>query len=260
VAKGHSQRGIVPQFGAKSLGMGSISSTLDGADALFNNFSQVTSQTKLSAIVSSQRRFSLSELTSVSAGFHLPLKSFGHFGLAMSSYGFEDYKEQKMSLMYSRKIKGFVSLSANFDYNILRITEHGSQGYISFGLGLSGDITKTLSYGLYIFTPEKIEILSNSEVPTYLQFGVSNQFSDKLTAHFEIEKIIDEQINFKTGIDLMLISSFYLRAGFNTHPSQVSFGLGYSFQNFMIDGAVNYDTLFGTTPGVSLKYQAPTKK
>jgi len=246
---GLSQRGIMPTLGAKSLSLGGISTTLEGPDALLNNFAMLSESDNLSAILTSDQRFNLSELTSAALGVHIPIEKIGHFGLTVSSYGFEDYKEQKLSLAYARKLNKFVSISGNFDLNNLRITDNGSTSFVSFGLGLQGMITDDLRYGLMIFTPEKIAIVGDTQVPSFLLFGVSNQFSNKL------EKLIDEQINFKTGIDLKLLPVFNLRVGYSTAPGQFSFGLSYIFNKILeIDGAVSYNTLLGLTSGISIKY------
>lgn len=249
------QRGINANFGTKSLSMGGISATLVENDAIFNNFANIVDSEHFGVIVSSERRFSLNELTSTSFGLHLPTQKIGHFGVNLSSYGFESYREQKMSLLYARKLHKRIAISANLDYNLLRISEHGSTQFISFGIGFSGHISSKLKYGLYIFTPEKIEIENNTEVPGYFKFGLSNIFSDKLTGYAEIEKVIDETINVKIGVDFSLLPQFKIYTGFNTNPGQISLGISYLMKNQLrIDGGFIYDTLLGVTPGVSILY------
>ena len=199
------QRGANSNYGTKSLSIGGISSVLKGNDAIINNFAAITGASELGIILSSERRFSLQELTSITMGIHLPTGKFGHLGLRINSYGFNDYKEQKISLAYAKKLHKKIAVSANLDYNSLRISEHGSTQFLSFGIGFFGEISKSLRYGISIFTPEKITIVNETEVPSFLKFGIAKSFSDKLEASVEIEKIIDETIT----EDLRLIERFF---------------------------------------------------
>jgi len=252
---GLSQVGVNSSTGAKSLSLGLISSTLSSSDAIFNNFSNVTQNNfSFGAIVNSQRRFSLSELTTSQLGVHSKVGSFGHAGLMVSNYGFSEYKEQKISLNYARKLMDELSLSLNLDYNILQINENGSQSHLSYGIGASGNISESSKYGIYIFN---FENSSETTTPssTYIQIGFSNQISKKAIAHAEIEKLISENPNFKVGIDYSLVQNFNLRLGYQSTPGTFAFGFGYLLlDRYNIDFGIGYNTLLGMTPSISLAY------
>ncbi len=251
-----SQRGINPDFGTRSLSLNGISTTLDKQDAIFNNFANIVNSDKLELIASTQRRFSLSELTIASFGVSTPIQNIGQFGLSFSNYGFELYSEQKLSLMYARKLHDILAISVNFDYNSIRIDEYGNNSAFSFGLGLSGRITEELTYGIYIFNPEKIEIANNTEISSVLRFGLKYEVSEKLDLYIETEKIVDEEINFIFGIEYLIMDRVFLRVSSNTNPGALSFGIGYDLGNQLsFDGGATYDTLLGFTPGLSLKYR-----
>jgi len=251
----HAQLGQNANYGTRSLSLGGISSTLDGSDALLNNFSNITNSSDFLAIVSSERRFELEDLTSIAFGLHLPVAKFGHLGFTISSYGLDEYQEQKFSLLYARKLSQKISVSLNFDYNNLRIEQFGSQGFISFGIGIAGDLGNGFNYGVYIFNPEKIEVAEANEVPGFLELGIQKEFSKSLILFGEISKVIDEEANLSIGFSYNPIEILSIRLGFNTTPGAFSFGISYkALTNLSIEGGSQYDPILGLTPGISLKY------
>jgi len=249
---------MTPDFGARSLAMAGIGATLEGSDAVFNNFANSVSNDGLFLLANTQRRFSLSELTSASFGIQSSIQRFGHIGFAFSNYGFEEYSEQKISVLYARQLHKLISISANFDFNSIRVSEYGSGSALSFGIGIAGKISEALKYGIYIFNPEKIEIAENTEILSSLRIGFSYIISQKVSSFVEMEKIVDEELNIIVGMEYLMADKVFLRVGANTNPGSVSFGLGYYLSNSLaFDGAVNYNTLLGLTPGLSLRYMKP---
>lgn len=249
------QRGINADNGARSLSLSGISSTLNNTDALFNNFSNLSDATSIALMASTQRRFELAELTTASFGVALPVQKIGVFGLTFSNYGFEEYSEQKITLAYARRLMDKVSLSVHFDYNNLRVSEFGSTSAFGFGLGLSGELSDNLSYGISIYNPEKIELVQNTELLTTIKFGLAYKTSKAVTIFTEVEKIIEEDINLIFGLEYLIQEKVFLRISSNTNPGAISFGIGYVFsKNLSIDGGFGYDTLLGTSPGLTLKY------
>lgn len=252
----YAQRATISNNGTKSLSLGGISATLTGTDAIINNFSNVTNLDKFSAIASSERRFELNELTSAIVGLQMPLGKFGHAGVVISAYGFDEYKEQKISLLYGRKLSENLSISANFDYNTFNIDQFGSKGTFSFGLGASGSLGSGFNFGVYVFNPEKIEIAEASEIPGYIKAGVSKYFSSKISLYTELTKYIDEEMNVSLGIDYQLIDVLNFRIGYNSSPGAICFGIAYNgISNLVIEGGTQYNTILGVTPGITLKYQ-----
>ncbi|NNE25268.1 MAG: hypothetical protein HKN09_00365, partial [Saprospiraceae bacterium] len=89
------QRGNTLDFGARSLSLSGIYTTLDGADALLTNFAQVAFDDQYHVIASTSRRFNLSELTTSSIAASYPIQGVGHLGVRFTNYGFEAFKEQQ---------------------------------------------------------------------------------------------------------------------------------------------------------------------
>lgn len=241
--------------GAYSSGVGGIATILKGPDAILGNFSLMTSEEKTSFILSSSRRFSLSELSTYSAGVHLPMTKIGHLGLALSSYGFESYKENEFSLLYARKLSDKLSLSTRLGYHRLTIEDNGSKGSFIYNLGLSGSISESLDFGLLISNPETSSISESTPVISELRLGFAYYVSQKVTTYTEFEKSLEENINFKVGLNYAIHPSFQLRAGYNTSPGNTSLGFSYQIiPSLSLDASFSYDSRLGITPIISLKW------
>ncbi len=249
------QRGLTVDQGAFSSGMGGISTTIQGADAVLGNFSWVTSDDKASFIASTSRRFSLSELSSYSVGAHLPTGKIGHIGIFLFSYGFEAYKENEFALLYAKKLSDNISVSTKLGYHNLLIEDNGSKGSFSYNLGLAGSISESLDYGLLISNPENTSISETTPIISELRLGFAYHVSHKVTSYAEFEKSLEENINFKVGLNYAIHPSFRLRAGYNTDPGNSSLGFSYQILSALcLDASFIYDSLLGITPIISLKW------
>ena len=114
------QRGTYNYQGSKSNGLAGISTTLNSTDAIFNNLSNLAlGSEKFGGILSSQQRWSLSELNYAQIGAFKQIDQNNTFAIGINSYGFSEYREHKVSLSYARKILDNLALSVNFDFNQL---------------------------------------------------------------------------------------------------------------------------------------------
>ena len=254
------QRGNTLDFGARSLSLSGITTTLDGADAVFANFAQVAFEDDFHVIASTSRRFNLSELTTSSVGASYPLQGIGHFGMRFTNYGFEAFKEQQLSIRYARKLLSSLSIAAHFDINLIQIQDLGSNSTLSFGISFAGRIDDKTSYGISIFNPEKIEITNDSEIDSAIRFGLKRSVSSNLQLYLEAEKIINTPLNIIAGVEYRPAEAVQIRFGTSTNPGSISFGLGYTLGGgkIKIDGGSQYNTLLGFTPGASLNYSGQT--
>ena len=253
------QRGNTLDFGARSLSLGGISTTLDGSDALFANFAQVAFDDRYHVIASTSRRFNLSELTTSSIAGSYPIQGVGHLGARFTNYGFEGFKEQQLSIKYARKLLNSLSIGAHFDLNLIQIEGLGSNSTLSFGVAFAGRIDENTTYGISIFNPEKVEITTDSEIASAIRVGLSRSINSKLKLYLDAEKIIDAPLNIIAGVEYQPAELLQIRLGTSTNPGSISFGLGYTIgRNLRLDGGSQYSTLLGFTPGASINYSGKT--
>lgn len=253
------QRGAYTFRGSKSSALAGISSTLRSPDAIFNNPANLALiDSKYGLIIGSQNRFLLSDITTAQIGGYYEISDNNIISLSLSKYGFSEYREQKISAAFSRKLMDNLSLSANFDYNQIIISEHGQTSYLSYGLGIAGKFNKRIGYGAYIFNFQNEEIANSSESNAFIQIGIFNKVTDKLTIHGEVEKYIEEKLNVKLGVEYKMHALVAIRLGYYTDPGAFSFGFSYTLASFLqIDMAAQYDILLGMSPSISLQYRGP---
>jgi len=228
---------------------------MNGLDALLNNFAGATDITSFGFIASSQRRFLIEELTSVSAAIIIPITDIGSFSLIASNFGFVDYNEQSFGLAYGKKIFSNISISGQLVVLNTRINDYGNKAVATFDIGLYGNINDNLYYGLNIFSPEQVSITESTNVLSQLRMGLRYQPNPDLNIYFEAEKTIDEDLVIAGGFSYKIIDTMSLRVGGNTNPGLFTMGISYKLNNRVItDGAYSYHTTLGITPAISVKY------
>lgn len=246
------QLGLNASEGSRSLAMGGAGSMIEGPFAIFNNQAGLTNTENLAVILDVQRRFSLADLSVISAGV-VKNTRFGHFGLMVSNYGFESYNDQKFGLAYAKKLTDILSIGAQINALQIRIENFGSTSKISAELGIMAALTSELRLAAHITNPINIAVTESTDIDSRFRIGLDYSPSNNVSLIGEIDKILDGQITFRAGIQYKLISSLFLRAGYSTTPGTVSFGLSYRLkESLMIDAAYSFHEQLGYTPGISL--------
>lgn len=246
------QLGLNASEGSQSLAMGGAGSMLEGPYALFNNQAGLVNTEKLSILLDVQRRFSLADLSVISAGL-VKKTRLGHFGVMVSNYGFESYNDQKFGLAYAKKLTDILSLGVQLNALQIRIENYGSSSKLSAELGIMAELTSELKLAAHVINPVNIAITENTDIDSRFRIGLAYTPSNNVSLIGEIDKILDGQLTFRTGVQYKLISSLFLRAGYSTTPGTVSFGLSYRLkESLMIDAVYSFHQQLGYTPGISL--------
>ena len=225
----------------------------------FSNQAGLAYLPAFSAAIAAEQRFLVSDIQSFSAAAALPTSS-GTFGLTLNYYGFEDFNEQRVGLAYARKLFDKLSIGAQFLYLGTRIPEYGNKASFTFEAGLLMEIIKGLSLGVHVYSPARISLLEDENLPTRLGLGLVYQPSSKVLINVEVEKDIDYKIRLKSGVEYQIVDPLYLRVGVATEPTLVSFGLGVQLKNSVyIDFASSYHQVLGFTPAVGISYRGKSK-
>jgi len=250
------QRGFTSAQGAKRVAMANTGSNTLGIEALLNNQAGLYKLNGIGVIAASEQRFLLKDLNAVSIGLAYGDKTFGALGLMISNFGFDEYKEQKIGLAYSRLLFNNLSIGGQLDLLHLNIAGYGSSSNITFELGVISKITDQVSVGFHVFSPSEVNITEQSSIPTKIIVGASYKPSKKIEIVTEVEKIIDRDYTFRMGIDYSIVDRFNLRAGLSTGAATLSFGLGINInKKISFDGSFSNHETLGFTPAGSLIYQ-----
>ncbi len=248
------QNGTPPAGGAKGIAMGNLGVSFNDINAAFANQAGLAFLPKTAFTLFGESRFALSEIKTVSAAAALPTKS-GTFGLTVSYFGYESYNEQRLGIAYARKLMDKLAIGIQFDVLNTTIPNYGRRTLFSFEAGLQYEVLDNLTVGVHAFSPVRVEIVEDEDLPTVFELGFAYKASDKVTFYGEVEKDIEYPLVVKIGLEYSIVTSFYLRGGINLNPTQLSFGLGYEANdNLSIDVGASFHQTLGVSPALSVNY------
>ena len=254
--EGTSQNAFSASAGARGIGLGNANLAFQDIYSGFNNQAGLAHLDNFSAATFIENRFLLKELQIAAFNFAKPTKS-GTWGLAMQYFGFSDYNEQKIGLNYSRILFDKLAIGGQFDFLNTRINEYGSAAAITFELGLQYQILDNLIMGIHIFNPVRAKIGTNS-LPSIIQIGLSYQAGKYINISGSIEKNTSLPYNIRFGLEYNLQEKIQIRAGVNSNPNRLSFGIGYQINRIQLNVATSYHDVLGFSPAFGLSF-SPSK-
>lgn len=234
--------------------MGETGLGFTDVNAVFTNQAGIASLQNTSALVSAERRFELSDLSTYSLGLAIPSNA-GTFGISINHFGFEVYNQQRFGLVYARQLLSKLSIGGEINYHNFNILEYGSVGAMSFELSLQYQIGQKITIGTRIANPIEREFTTGEHLPTVLELGMRFQPSQKVSLAAEVEKQIDMNPNFRAGLEYQLIDILFWRVGISSNPHLFTTGIGLDTPaGFKIDFAIRLHQYLGWSPGLSLVY------
>ena len=241
--------------GAWQTSNGGIITNPTNINAIYTNPAALSAlESKWGFDVSFERRFNLSELSTYSGGGFYKIDN-SVFGASIVRYGYEDYTEQKIGFMYSRKLFSNFNIGSNFNVLQYRLNEFGNKSVLSFDIGLLAKINDNLSIGSVINNPASSRLVEDRDLPVRIAIGTSYKPSKKVNWIVEIEKIVDEDITIKSAIIYYPVESMSLRIGGDFNRNLIGFGVLYNIQGLNVTGGYSYNSILGNYPSVSLGYQ-----
>jgi hypothetical protein len=94
----------------------------------------------------------------------------------------------------------------------------------------------------------------SEKIPTVFNAGLQWQFSD-VKIITEIEKEIDFDPVYKTGLELKIKEIVFVRGGMSGRPVTVTFGAGVLFSNFSVDAGFSHHQTLGMSSAVGISYR-----
>lgn len=253
------QNGAPPVAGARGAAMGNAAVTFTDIYSAFSNQAGLGLLEQSAIAVTGEQRFLLNEIRSISAAAAYPTTS-GTIALTANYFGFDDFNEQRFGLAYGRKLFDQLSIGAQFVALNTRIPEYGNNTVFTFEIGVLSEILPDLTLGAHIYSPVRIELVPDEDLPAIFNLGLAYHPSEKVTLNAQVEKADEYPARVRAGVEYQLIDPLYLRVGIVTDPSVFSFGLGLQLDNGLaIDVASSYQQLLGFTPTVSLIYAFGSK-
>ncbi len=248
----YSQNAFSTSAGARGIGMGNANLTLKDIYSGFNNPAGLAYVDGFSGAAFVENRFLLQELQLAALSIAQSTNS-GTIGMTLQYFGFEDYNEQKVGINYSRQLFDKLSIGAQFDFLTTRVREYGNVSAITFEVGFQYEILDKLSTGIHVFNPIRASIGAES-LPAIIQVGLSYQVANYLTISGAIEKETILPYNAKIGLEYEIAKKIQLRAGVNSNPNRLSFGVGYIVNQLQLNVAATYHDVLGFSPALGFRF------
>jgi len=244
-------------MGARANGMGYTSSALFDTWGIFNNIAGIAKLESTSAAFAYDAHPSLAGANRTAMAFAMPLK-IGVVGAGAYRFGDDLYNEHVLSAGFGSQF-GLAALGAQINYIQYRTEGFGSKGVWSINLGGIAELTPQISVGAYIININQPEINDQEKLPTKLVAGLGFKPIEKVFLTTEIEKDLDYDPIWKTGLEYKFHDKFCARTGYNINPNTAFFGLGFQTKKFTIDYALQHSSSLRISHQASVLYQFNTK-
>lgn len=251
----NAQLGTTPISGAKSLSMGNSGAAAEGISSIYFGQAGLSIVDNFEVELSTEQRFTLSDLTLASAALAFRVGKLGVAGLFVSNYGLEEYREQKIGISYAKKITRKIAVGAQWSLNTIRIDEYGSSGFIGLDIGVIGQISDKISAGIQLSNPVEIDITEGESLTRMINLGIKYSLSDKVYLLTDYRILSEFDNSFHVGMDYNIVEPLNLRVGIDTGGSSFHFGLAYNLnKQAAIQGGFANHQYLGITPALSLSY------
>ena len=215
---------IIHPIGGRAAAMGGSSVASQGLWAMQNNPAGMANLDKISLGLYYENRWMLPETAYKCGAFALPTK-FGTLGVSFNQFGSSKYNENKFGLAYAKDFGRYLQIGLQLDYQ--------------------------LTLGTYIFNPVNFnfeQTLNHEKLPIVMRFGLAYQFTKDFVGQCEIEKNTEhEGISLRGGLEYEAVKNLYIRAGVQTNPGILSFGLGYAIRFAQINVAAQLHNELGAS-------------
>ncbi|GAB2775611.1 hypothetical protein HNQ93_002076 [Hymenobacter luteus] len=271
-------------WGARSAGLGQIGVVLDGdVWSGANNVAALGSLRQLAVGFGAENRYLLPSLNTVAVAAAVPLgypapaapvaglpaavaapeaPRYGVLGITAQRFGGKLYSEQRVGLGYGYRL-GTVQLGARVEVLQVSLEALGSRRVVAASLGGQADIIpRKLTFGatLYNLNQARLAAYQNERVPTVLRAGLAWRPSEKVLLLAETEKDVEQDADFKAGLEYQPLPVLALRAGLSSLTSQLTGGAGLRAGQFQIDYAAGWHEALGLSQQVSVAWHRPAKQ
>lgn len=246
-------------MGARSGGMGYVSSCLQDEWSIFNNVAGLAQVSHITAGFSYDAQPSFKNFNKMAAVISLPVK-VGVGGLGIYRFGDNVYNEQILSGSFASTF-GLASLGVSVNYIQYNTDGFGRKDAVSISAGGIARLTPIICVGAYITNINQPKISQEDEerLPTLLTLGLSFKTTDKINIATEIRKDLDYGATWKVGLEYKAHPKFIFRTGFNIKPNAGFVGFGFKSKKFTLDYAYAHYLDIGGRHQATVGYQFKSK-
>lgn len=223
-------------------GMANASHAVFSPWCVFSNQAGISRIDKKYAGISYRHVFDLKELSTKSVFAAVPTK-WGAWGATYTHFGYEQYSEQMVGLVYGKQLAKFLDIGVKVDYLFSKVAKQpGSRQSFFFETGFIFSLPYRIVVGVHTSNPGNIARLTAPEqlyVAEKYTAGVSWKPDEVFTIATQLD-MVDSEALFSAGVEYVYRQFLTARAGFRTGYNSVYAGLGGVWNRFEL--SVNYNT------------------
>ena len=235
--------------GAKQISMSNSDVALSNdVFSLFNNPAGLAQMNwRELGIYYSPSPFGFSELANGFIAYHEPF-DFGSLGVGAMTYGFELYRENKISIGFSYNYLNKFFAGAAVNLHTVSIENYGSDNTFYLNIGGLFYLTQYFRLGFSVQNLNRASFGNEKDnIPLIYNTGFSYGVMEDLTFNLAVEKDIRYNYSLRGAIEYYLLEYLSLRSGFSNEPSSYSAGIGINYSYFSLDYAFLTHTDLGLT-------------
>lgn len=191
--------------------------------------------------------FGFSELANGFIAYHEPF-DFGSVGIGAMTYGFELYRENKLTAAFSYNYLNKFFAGASVNMHTVSIKNYGNDNAFYLSLGGLYYFEQNFRLGFSVQNVNRASFTNEKDhIPLVFNLGFSYDVLQELTFNLGIEKDVRYNYSLRGGIEYNLLEYISLRSGFSNEPSRYSAGIGINYSYFSLDYAFFTHTDLGLT-------------
>lgn len=191
--------------------------------------------------------FGLTELANGFIAYHEPF-DFSSVGFGATTFGFELYREIKITTVYSYNYINRFFAGAALNYYTVSIKNYGNDNTFYLTLGGLYYLQDDLRIGFSLQNVNRATVGTDKDnIPFVFNMGISYDILSELNINLGLEKELKHDYSLCGGIEYQLSDLIYLRSGFSNEPSRYTAGVGISYSLFSLDYAFFTHTDLGLT-------------
>jgi len=203
--------------------------------------------------------FGVKELTTFSGLVMVP-NHILPIGLHLSSFGYEEYRQNLFRLLVSKRLHECWTLGASVQYSSLQSVSHEENpGQLSMDLGVTWSPVENLLAGVLIMnlphvTLKEKDLVVKDFIGYKIQGGFEWLVLNSLLIVMTGEHNNEISFTGSMGVEYLIEDRFRVRTGMKLSPFMPSFGVGYTFQRFTVDVAALWHAVLGVSSGIGITW------
>jgi hypothetical protein len=243
--------------GGRSWGMGHAMVAIPHNQTFFSNPAGLGFIDQSFANSSYDSRFDIAGLSTMSISA-VSARKRATLAIGAERFGDELHNENKAGIALA-KSTGRVSLGVKASFLGVFTENISSQNTLMTEFGVMAKLSSKINIGFHAQNITGASLNDFDKIPTVLRLGGAFMPINKITLAVETEYIPNQNPYFKGGLEYMLFENFFLRTGINSNIRTNHFGIGYGYQKWQFDYAVNSHPSLGLSHHFSLQLNFPKK-